>query len=154
MNGRMGFFDAQWRIALGAAAVVVAAFLCASADAQSAANVSPSCSLYVVVLSADVLTQEWNSPNLRFDPQKWPLLMAQATNARPAFDQGELTRARREYSAFVTDLGLVGSRLNRGDRAAAIAELHAAAPHLAAVKAAALTANLVCKTKGSVLRIG
>jgi hypothetical protein len=156
MNGRMAFLDAQWRIALSAAAVsaVVAAFLCASADAQSATNVSPSCSLYVVVLSADVLTQAWNSPSLRFDPKKWPLLMAQATNARPVFDQGELTRVRREYSAFVTDLGLVGSHLNRGDRTGAIAELHAAAPHLAAVKAAARTANLVCQTKGSVLRIG
>jgi hypothetical protein len=148
MNTRMPFFRAS------AVSVVVAAALCASARAQSVAKVSPSCSLYVVVLSTDVLTQNWNSPSLRFDPKKWPLLMAQATNARPVFDQGELTRVRDEYTALVTDLGLVGSRLKRGDRAGALAELHAAAPHLAAVKAAARRATLVCRTKDGVARIG
>lgn len=152
----MAFFRAQRRVARRAAAVsaVLVAFLCASAGAQSAAKVSPSCSLYVVVLSTDVLTQNWNTPGFRIDPKKWPLLMAQAANARPVFDRGALIRVRGEYSAFVTDLGLVGSRLKRGDRAGATAELHAAAPHFAAVKAAVLRANLVCKTKGGVLRIG
>jgi hypothetical protein len=139
---------------VSAVSLVVAATLCASAGAQRVAKISPSCSLYAVVLLTDVLTQNWNSPGLHVDAKTWALLMAQATNARPAFDQGALTRVRREYSAFVTDLGLVGTHLTRGDRAGALAELHAAAPHLAAVKAATQRAKLVCRTKDGVLRIG
>jgi hypothetical protein len=125
----------------------------ANAAPSAGANVSPLCSLYAVTLTTEVLLKEFNSPKLTTNAKKWPLLMAQAKNARLAFARPPLLAVRSRYDSLVDRLRVVGERLVAGDRGAAYAELKAAAPDLAAVLAVARRARLACRSGTTVFYI-
>lgn len=123
----------------------------AAATPQTARSgaVTPLCSLYVVTVVTEVLLTDFHSPKLSYNAKKWPLLMAQARNARSAFSRAPLLVVRDRYDSLVAHLGVVGRKLIAGDRNAAYAELKAARPDLEAVTAAAKRAHLACKAGGA-----
>lgn len=125
----------------------------ASAGPARTGGVSPLCSLYAVTLTAELLTQDFNSPKLAVNAKKWPLLMTQAKNARIAFDHPPLLVVRDRYDSLARRLGVVGARLLSGDRKAAYAELKSAGPDLAAVVGVARRAHLACRSGTTVLYI-
>jgi hypothetical protein len=125
----------------------------ASARPAQTGGVSPLCSLYGVTLTIELLTQDFNSPKLTVNARKWPLLMAQAKNARTAFGHPPLLVVRDRYDSLVRRLGVVGGRLLSGDRNAAYAELKSAGPDLAAVVRVARRAHLACRSGTTVFYI-
>jgi hypothetical protein len=128
----------------------------ATGQAPTSANatISPNCSLYAVTLTVRVLLQDFNSPKLLINAKKWPRLMAEAKAARAAFTDPRLAPVRPRYDDLVRRLAVVGTRLARGDRAAAYAALKAGKPDLQAVLAAAKRGNVVCKSGSTVIPIG
>lgn len=134
---------------LGALAIVggaAAARSGAGSLSTHSAAVTPLCSLYVVTVSTEVLLQDFNSPKLTYNAKKWPLLMAQAKNARIAFAAAPLLSARSRYDSLVRRLGVVGGRLIKGDRRGAYAELKSANPDLQAVVDVAQKRHLACRS--------
>jgi hypothetical protein len=117
----------------------------ATRRALSSSTVTPLCSLYVVTITTEVLITDFNSPKLSYNANKWPLLMAQARNARSAFGRPPLSIVLDRYDSLVVRLGVVGRRLKAGNREAAYAELQAARSDLKAVTAVAERAHLACR---------
>lgn len=115
--------------------------------------VTPLCSLYVVTITTELLITDFNSPKLRYNAKKWPLLMAQARNARSAFRRAPLLIVRDRYDTLVDRLGIVGRKLIAGDRKAAYAELKGSRPDLKEITAVAGRAHLACRAGTSVLYI-
>jgi hypothetical protein len=115
--------------------------------------VSPLCSLYAVTTATELLLKDFNSPNLTTNAKKWPLLIAQAKNARLAFAAPPLLSVRPRYDSLVGHLRVVGERLIAGNRAGAYAELKAGAPDLAAVVAVARRARLACRSGTTIFYI-
>lgn len=117
----------------------------ATPHAAKSEAVTPLCSLYAVTLTTEVLITDFNSPKLSYNAKKWPLLMAQARNARSAFSHAPLLVVRDRYDSLVDHLGVVGKKLLAGNRKAAYAELTAGQPDLKAVTAVAEHAHLACR---------
>jgi len=137
-------------------ALCVVALACSVAAAASARgdSLSPACSLYGVTLASQLLTSEFDSPNLTYNPKKWPTFLQQANNARAVFDDSRFASARPRYDALIHELGIVNAKLSHGDRGGARRELRRAAVDLKAVLAAARSGHLVCKSGSTVFSIG
>jgi len=124
------------------------------APAATAATISPDCALYAVTLTVRLLLQDFNSPKLTINANKWPRLMAEAKAAEAAFADPRMAPVRPRYDDLVRRLAVVGARLNKGDRAGAYTALKAAKPDLEAVLAAARKGSVVCKSGSTVIPIG
>lgn len=114
---------------------------------------TPLCSLYVVTLTTEVLITDFNSPSLSYNAKKWPLLMAQARNARLAFSVTPLLSVRDRYDSLVDRLRVIGAKLIAGSRKAAYVQLKASRPDLNAVTAVAEHAHLACRAGTSLFYI-
>jgi hypothetical protein len=95
-----------------------------------------------------------NAPSVKVDPKKWPSFVVQLKNARAAFVDPRLAPVQRRYESLERELRVVGAKLIAGDRKAALAELHVAAPDLTAIDAQARRRNVVCKSGSTILRFG
>lgn len=147
-------FARMLALALAAVAACVSGAAKAATPTGSQGPVSPFCDLYVVTVATETLTTQFNSPGLRLDLKKWPQFLGELRRARAAFDDSRLAPVRPRYDSLVRKLKVAGAYLLAGNRKAALAELHAAAPDLSAVRVQARRHNVVCKSGSATVSIG